>query len=173
MLRSGSANDEGVEVSPSTSRPRSGIRVRVRRVDCDHCDYLDVCKHCDSSMKNGILPKFCEFWREGKYVDVTFKFDDGQQFSCHRNILASSSSYFDNLFSDNWKEAKKDVIHLKEDSSQVFGSAMEIIYAGTCTFDLDDFFDLLLLAEKYDIKVLQDSFLRHRWVIKKSGEERD
>ena len=166
MSRSGSANNEGVEASPSTSTSRSGIRVTVRRVDCEYCeDYLsDKIRKPDSSTKRDKM--FCEFWREGKYVDVKFKFDDGQQFSCHRAFLASSSSYFDNLFSNNWKEAKQDEIHMKEDSSVVFGVAMEFIYAGKCKFDLDDFFDLLLFADKYDIKELQNSFLKYQWDIK-------
>ena len=54
------------------------------------------------------------------------------------------------------------MIHLKGDSSVVwFG--VKFIYTGKCKFDHDEIFEVLLLANKYDIKELQYSLLEYLW----------
>merc|ERR1712142_319101 len=102
-----------------------------------------------------------DFRKEGKYVDVTIKLDDGQKFPCHKAILASSSSYFDSLFSNGWKESEENEIHLKQVSSKTFGVALEFYYTGTSKFDYDNFVNLLLFANEYLLNDLQESLLYH------------
>lgn len=170
MLRSGNKNDEGVEASPSTSRPRSKRDVAIFHGKSCECDFLGVfsswsCEKCGYSPgeREGLLKKLGDFWREGKFVDFTLKFDDGQRLACHRAILASSSRYFDTLFSNDWTETKNGEIHLMGDSSQWFGLALEFIYTGKCTFDHDAIFEVLLLANKYEFEELQCSLLDYLW----------
>ena len=106
FLRSGSEND----TSPSTAGPSTSVlnsggsvetRVTVRRKES----------------ANGHLRMLNDLRKDGKYVDVTLKFDDGQKFSCHRIILASFSSYFDGLFSSGFKESKENEIQLQQFNS--------------------------------------------------------
>ena len=171
MLRSGNENDEGVKASPSTSRPRwrRDITVSRGKWDGSECEFFGVFRGdrnecgCFPGEREGLLKKLCDFWREGRYVDFALTFDDGKQLSCHRAILASSSSYFDTLFSNDWTETKNGEIHLKGDSSQWFCLALEFIYTGKCKFDHDEIFEVLLLANKYDIKELQYSLLEYLW----------
>ena len=102
-----------------------------------------------------------DFHKEGKFVDVTLKFGDGRLLSGHRCVLADASGYFDNLFSNGMKESRVREIHVKGVSSSLMATALEYIYNGNCPFPLDNFFELLLLANMLELKKIEDGLLNH------------
>ena len=103
--------------------------------------------------------RISDFRKESKYVDASLKFDDGQLISCHRCILASASGYFDSLFSNGMKESGQDVIHVGNNSSSIFATALDYVYTGRCSFEYDNFFELLLLANMMEFKDLEKALL--------------
>ena len=100
------------------------------------------------------------YTKEAKYTDVILTFDDGTTIPCHRCVLASCSSYFDGLFSNGMRESRKDEIRLKDVSSVVASLAIEFVYTGRLTSTSQHFFELLLLANMYDLKKLETEILR-------------
>jgi len=102
-----------------------------------------------------INDKLYQLMKEERYTDVTLQFDDGKRFSCHRCVLASSSDYFDCMFSNGMRESSEDVVEVVGVTSAIMAVALEFMYTGQCECVLEDFFDLLLLANMYELKELE------------------
>ena len=143
------------EIDPVSGRSRTSIYFGgSRRKSLQDSHSVSSGRLTIARKETNNFQKLYDFLKEGKYVDITLKFDDGQQISCHRNILASSSDYFDKLFSNGMKESSEKEIHVSEISSEIFGSILEFIYAGQCSFAYDHFFELLRHANMYELKDL-------------------
>lgn len=76
-----------------------------------------------------IFKKFNQFRKRNKHTDVNICVD-GISFPCHRMLLAASCDYFDNLFSRNFRDHKKETIQLKEVDPVAFSEILEFIYTG-------------------------------------------
>jgi len=105
--------------------------------------------------------KLYDFMKEGKYVDVTLQFDDDHKITAHRCILASASGYFDSLLSNGMKESSEQTIKVVDVSSSASTTALEFIYTGKCSFTYDNFFDLLLLANMFELRDMEEALVQH------------
>ena len=78
--------------------------------------------------KKRLLDNLTEFWKQKFMCDVTIQTDDGSEIQAHRNILASGSTYFKDIFQ---KYPDLEILPLKEgfDSEQVF-NVIDFIYKG-------------------------------------------
>jgi hypothetical protein len=81
--------------------------------------------------------KLHSFMKEEKYVDIRLRLDDGTEFSCHRCILASKSSYFDCLLSGGMRESKADVVPVIGISPRIMAATLDFIYTGSCSFKVN------------------------------------
>jgi len=100
--------------------------------------------------------------------DVTFKLIEGEvvvgELKAHKYLLASVSPVFRKQFFGKLAE-EKNVIDIKETTYYAFKYLMEYIYNGLSEINedeigLEEIFEIVNLAEKYDIKTLRDEIPR-------------
>ena len=107
------------------------------------------------------------FIKDERYVDVILTFDNGTRIPCHRCVLASCSDYFDTMFSDRFKESGEKEIKLPDVSSAMMSLAIEFVYTGRLTSTYEHFFELLLVANKYELKELEVAIMERLFKILK------
>ena len=128
--------------------------------DSDVLDYRDLVFQLGEEPKAD-RHRLYEFSKEKRYVDVTLTFDDGTRIPCHRCVLASCSSYFDIMFSNGMKESSEEEIRVVDVSSEVMSLAIEFVYTRRLKSTYEHFFELLLVANMYELKELEREILRH------------
>ncbi|WXC49248.1 hypothetical protein SNK03_011734 [Fusarium graminearum] len=67
-----------------------------------------------------------------KFADMTIKCKE-REFSAHRAIVCSQSSFFDKAMSSNFKEAMAQTIELHEDDPDIVERFLEFLYTGNYT----------------------------------------
>jgi len=95
--------------------------------------------------------------------DVTFRLIEGEvvvgELKGHKYLLGSVSPVFRKQFFGKLAE-KKDIIDIKETTYEAFKYLMNYIYIGNSDVEsdlgLEDMFEIINLAEKYDMKSLSD-----------------
>uniref|UniRef100_A0A7E4VGF2 BTB domain-containing protein n=1 Tax=Panagrellus redivivus TaxID=6233 RepID=A0A7E4VGF2_PANRE len=96
-----------------------------------------------------------------KQSDITIIVND-VKLPAHRNILAERCQYFKNMFSSGLLEAASNVIKIQEASSDGFKSVLKWIYTGTAdVVSFDNAFEVIRLADMYDIAELVDSAVKY------------
>jgi len=100
--------------------------------------------------------------------DVTFRVMEGEavvgELRAHKYFLASVSTVFRKQFFGKLAE-KKDIIDIKETTYDAFKFLLNYIYNGSSDVNeegrgLEDTFEIINLAEKYDMKTLSDEILK-------------
>jgi len=101
--------------------------------------------------------------------DVTFRVIEGEmvvgELKAHKYFLATVSSVFRKQFFGKLAE-KKEIIDLKETTYDAFKFLLKYIYSGSDVDglggvnELEEVFEIINLAEKYDIKTLSDEILK-------------
>ncbi|XP_063446340.1 kelch-like protein 6 [Mytilus trossulus] len=101
-------------------------------------------------------------WAEGNFADLEV-IVEGQNFKCHRIILASMSQYFSTMFTSGFKESTEKSVEIKGMKGDAFHLVLEYIYTGRNIVSIDNVVHVLQSASMLQIKTLQDlckSFLR-------------
>lgn len=109
-----------------------------------------------------ILQKLNEHRLRKAFTDVTL-IADGEEFPCHRNILAASSEYFHALFSGDFKEKSENCIKFEEVSAKTLQAVIDYAYTGSLDVNIDNAQDLLAAGSLFQYpEVLETSceFLR-------------
>lgn len=75
----------------------------------------------------------------------------------HEIILATRSSYFSRLLSSDCKEAKENIIHIKDVKRKVLEELLRFIYCVDVSITADNAENLLIAADMYQIKGLKNA----------------
>ncbi|XP_043932973.1 zinc finger and BTB domain-containing protein 38-like [Protopterus annectens] len=81
----------------------------------------------DASYSNTLLLQLNEQRLRGLYCDITIVVED-RKFKAHRNVLAASSPYFNEVFSEKTPWIKDQVLELSDIKADVFASILCFIY---------------------------------------------
>jgi len=102
--------------------------------------------------------------------DVTFRMIEGEvvvgELKAHKYFLASVSSVFRKQFFGKLAERRK-IIDIKETTYDAFKFLLNYIYNGSDVWmneeagNLEEMFEIINLAEKYDIKTLREEIPKH------------
>jgi len=138
---------------PSAKKIKTIHSSLIRVYDEDNEDHLRG--ELNESSKEVFLKRLHNFTLDGKFVDITLKMDDGAEFPCHRNVLAANSDYFLHMFSNDMSETNKKIVKIAEVPSPIMKIALDYMYLLRCTFAYSQFFDLLIVANMFEIKGLE------------------
>ena len=86
------------------------------------------------------------------FVDVTLVFDDNDQVTAHKVILASASSFFQNLLEKN--SHPNPMLYMRGMTKKLFVSLLDFIYLGEVSLPESDFDTFINMARDLKIKGL-------------------
>ena len=113
-------------------------------------DYVSA-KEKDSNLTKDVA----KLWKNPDFTDINFKCED-KAFPCHKNILSARSDVFQAMFkSENFTENITNEIVIKDCKSEVLANLLEFIYTDKLEADLYNSLDLMMLADKYNVKKLR------------------
>ena len=88
------------------------------------------------------------------FSDVTLKVG-GKHYPAHRSFLAASNPYFERMFfGGDWKETKEVQLEETPGCQDVFPTFLQYFYKGSVSVNRQTVVPLVVLADKYDVKVL-------------------
>ena len=87
-----------------------------------------------------------DFRRESVFTDVVICSDDNKQFTCHKLVLASASSYFRAMFLADMKECQETHITIRDVDSIALEQLVEFCYRATVTITHDNVQQLLVAS---------------------------
>ncbi len=92
----------------------------------------------------------------GDTADVLLVCGD-TKFPCHRSLLAARSSVFKTMFygKGNFKERKTGQVVIEEFKPEEVKQFLKFIYVGECNFSEVDPWQILAMADKYDVQGLK------------------
>jgi len=109
----------------------------------------------DFERESSSLRGFQSLRESEQLVDVTLSVD-GQQFSCHRALLASASEYFRCLFTTSLAEQNQSVISISGIDATSMKLVLDYIYTGRVELNSDTVQNLLSAANLFQLKGLRD-----------------
>ena len=95
-----------------------------------------------------ILQNLNIFRREGSLCDVTVVVE-GREFSAHRNVLAASSPYFQNMFTSDMREKTESKVTIEALTSSVMEDLLSFLYTGAVEIASESRARDLLFAADY------------------------
>jgi len=103
-------------------------------------------------------PKQCAFmgarlWQDTQFTDCTIV-TGGETISCHRSVLAAASPVFRQMFASGMREATEQRLEVGDAPPKAVSAMISFIYTGEIEPYTDDFVELLLLADKYQVVML-------------------
>jgi len=121
-----------------------------------------------SKETNGSAAAAIQAWNsETKYTDFCLKVDSGEEFKCHKIMLARSSSFFRAMLENEFQETKNNWVEVKEFKAETVLHFLEYIYKEARDpfaklFNPVKFTpDLLNMAHYYEVKYLQDDCIHY------------
>lgn len=102
--------------------------------------------------KNNLLTVFSELFKNEDFTDVTLACEGGSVIKCHKMVLAASSSYFQNIFSN--LSCSHPVVVLKDITYREIQAILEYMYKGEVSVTEKEVEPLLRVAEALKIKGL-------------------
>ena len=121
-----------------------------------------------SKETNGSAGAAIQAWNsETKYTDFCLKVDSGEEFKCHKIMLARSSSFFSAMLENEFQETKNNCVKVKEFKAETVLHFLEYIYRvprdpAAKEFNPVKFTpDLLNMAHFCDVKYLQDDCIHY------------
>lgn len=110
-------------------------------------DRSDSAKTLNVPLKKDIL----KMLNDKEFSDIILSIND-QEIYAHRSVLCSRSTYFQAMFSHDFKEADKTKIVLKGISSyDLFYNLLEFMYSDWVKINIKNSFDMLSLADEYGV----------------------
>eukprot|EP00413_Alexandrium_margalefii_P027188 CAMPEP_0204575616 /NCGR_PEP_ID=MMETSP0661-20131031/41301_1 /ASSEMBLY_ACC=CAM_ASM_000606 /TAXON_ID=109239 /ORGANISM="Alexandrium margalefi, Strain AMGDE01CS-322" /LENGTH=350 /DNA_ID=CAMNT_0051584281 /DNA_START=56 /DNA_END=1108 /DNA_ORIENTATION=+ len=89
-------------------------------------------------------------WVHRKFTDVVLQAEGGEEFPCHRSVLAGSSKVFDRMFETDCKETQEGQVLLSGSSGDVVHAMLVHIYIGHLQAGVD-LIALLDLAHMHEL----------------------
>ena len=89
------------------------------------------------------------------FADVTLACEDGHQFEAHKVILASSSSFFQNLLRRN-KSQKHPLVFMRGVTSKNMAAIVDFIYCGEASVPEENLESFLAIAEELQLNGLME-----------------
>uniref|UniRef100_A0AC34F9P8 BTB domain-containing protein n=1 Tax=Panagrolaimus sp. ES5 TaxID=591445 RepID=A0AC34F9P8_9BILA len=108
-------------------------------------------------MRKIMMERFQNQDEKKGFFDVTFKIQEKDLLHAHRFLLSTASPVFEAMFSDNWNPASGP-IEIKTCSFKTFQQFVVFFYEGSCNFDESVIFDIIDLAEMYQVQPLKNKF---------------
>ena len=104
-----------------------------------------------TSQINRFLQNLNDYLDSGIYCDLTFVIGC-KEFSCHRIILASSSSYFQVLLTHKFKENNLNSIEIHNIEPEIFSILLHYIYSGQIEIDNNNVQDILIASDMLQLE---------------------
>ncbi|XP_071941388.1 uncharacterized protein [Antedon mediterranea] len=124
----------------------------------DFCDLLgafsqeQTLKNFKQVVSNGIA----SIWKENLLTDVVIRTRDGEEFPCHRLLLASTSCYFRAMFISDYQESLNGVVNFYTIDSDSLRTVLNFLYTGSLTISNETIFKLLETADFLQIQSIID-----------------
>ncbi|KAJ8315209.1 hypothetical protein KUTeg_007359 [Tegillarca granosa] len=102
------------------------------------------------------VQRFHSLFNSEMFSDIVLKVGENR-FHAHKFMLVTASEVFEAMLNeDRWKEANQPEVELSEDDECVFvfPDFLKYIYTGYVTLTTDTVLPILLLSDKYSVKVL-------------------
>ncbi|GLJ47531.1 hypothetical protein SUGI_1003790 [Cryptomeria japonica] len=90
-----------------------------------------------------------------QYTDIVFEVGDGSKIKAHRIVLISKSPVFKAMLGSEMEESRSGTIKITDFSYEVLRAFVHYLYTAETFPDEHMAFDLLVLAEKYQVKHLK------------------
>lgn len=100
------------------------------------------------------LKDFAALLNNEEFSDITIYVND-KKYMAHKNILATQSSVFKAMFTDDMKEKQQNRIDICDIDEKIFQEILRYIYTGKVKNIETIAFELLLAADKYDLVILK------------------
>lgn len=107
-----------------------------------------------NSFKTVLLDKMNFLFNNSWMSDITFICED-KEIKAHKLILAMGSEVFYRMFYGDWKSVTEDVIYISDTSFDYFFEFLQCLYTDKLKLNLRNSCDLLYLARKYMVKLLE------------------
>ena len=109
----------------------------------------------DFERESSSLRGFQSLRESEQLVDVTLSVD-GQEFICHRALLASASEYFRCLFTTSLAEQNQSVITISGVDANSMKLVLDYVYTGRVELNSDTVQNLLSCANLFQLRGLRD-----------------
>ena len=119
----------------------------------------DVIDSDKASYQHFLLEALNSFRKESLFTDFTIKVDD-KDFPVHKNVLAASCAFFNELFSKN-DSSQATCPELDKVEPGTMESILNFLYTRKCKLDQQTAAQMLHLARILDIQVLLDPLEKH------------
>ncbi len=97
-----------------------------------------------------------QFYMNKELCDVTLV-AGGQEFACHRAVLASASTYFHAMLGGGFIEKNRTRIELNEVNSDCLKSVLDFIYSGSVVVTTDTAQDMFVAAHMLQVDKLEQA----------------
>ncbi|XP_022102816.1 kelch-like protein 21 [Acanthaster planci] len=93
-------------------------------------------------------------------TDICLESDDGQQFHCHRIILAATCPYFSAMFSSHMGETSSDKVTLHDIAGSILGQLIDYCYTGSLLLTDDIVNDVAEAANFLQFSAVEEECVR-------------
>ena len=114
------------------------------------------CRTIDHEFKENILQSLNALREGNSLCDVVLSVN-GSDFPAHRCVLSASSSYFQALFSDDFREKRSGVVRLEAFDFIQMEKVLQFLYTGEVEIDLSNAQDLIMAADYLNIPSLKQN----------------
>lgn len=118
------------------------------------CNTVKENEFIETSYRLKELEKLEKLLNNEEFSDVTIT-ANGKNFYLNKCILISSSDVFEAMFKNDLKENKQISVEINDINSEVLGEFFQFIYTGKFKKFMEIVGELLIAAEKYNVKSLK------------------
>lgn len=107
-----------------------------------------------NNFKTLLIDKMKFLFNNSWMSDITFICRD-KEIKAHKLVLGMGSEVFHRMFYGDWKDITEEVIYISDTSSEYFLEFLQFLYTDKITINSVNSCDLLYLARKYTVKLLE------------------
>ncbi|XP_043479834.1 speckle-type POZ protein-like [Leptopilina heterotoma] len=104
---------------------------------------------------NGLMENMISLQENEEFKDVAFKIED-EEFTAHKNILASQSPVFAAMFKNKMTEGLTSVVEIDDIKPAIFQQMLNFIYTDRLENLEESAIEFLYVAEKYQLEKLKN-----------------
>jgi len=109
----------------------------------------------DQEHKDNVLQHWLQLLSSGKHADMEFKVGD-KVLPAHKIVLVTRVPYFEKMFESGMKEAKTNIVEIKDVTTDTWIKFLGFVYTGRLTLaDFNEAEVFLKLADMYDFPQLK------------------
>ncbi|XP_065209108.1 speckle-type POZ protein-like [Planococcus citri] len=117
---------------------------------------INTTSHDNSAFESSLSRDLERIRIDEDFSDVTISVD-GKNYPAHKLILAARSSVFKAMFKNDMRESQKNHITITDMEKETFEEMLHYIYSGKVRNLEKSAFELLLVADKYDLEELKNA----------------